>query len=39
MAAIILIVAIVVIVLGALDAAAAAWGTDSRDPMPDDHRR
>ena len=39
MTAIILIVAIVVIALGALDAAAVAWGTDSRDPMPDDHRR
>jgi hypothetical protein len=39
MATILIIVAIVVIALGALDAAAVAWGTDSRDPMPDDHRR
>ncbi len=39
MAAIILFVAIVVIALGALDAAAVAWGADSRDPIPDDHRR
>jgi len=22
-----------------LGAAASLWGTDSRDPMPDDHRR
>lgn len=39
MAAIILFVAIVVIALGALDAAAVAWGADSRDSIPDDHRR
>ena len=34
MTAIILFVAIVVIALGALDAAAVAWGADSRDPLP-----
>ena len=31
--------AIVVIALAALDAAAVAWGADSRDQLPDDHRR
>jgi nitrogen fixation-related uncharacterized protein len=25
--------------LASLGAAALLWGTDSRDPMPDDHRR
>jgi nitrogen fixation-related uncharacterized protein len=34
---------IMMIALGAglvsLGAAALLWGTDSRDPMPDDHRR
>ncbi len=39
MTAIILIIALVIIVLGALDAAAVAWGADSRDQLPDDHRR
>lgn len=39
MAAIIFIVAIVIVVLGALDAAAMAWGADSRDQLADDHRR
>jgi hypothetical protein len=39
MTAIIFIVAIVVIALGALDAAAAAWGADSREQMRDDHQR
>jgi hypothetical protein len=37
--AIILIVAIVIVVLGALDAASLAWGADSRDQLPDTHRR
>jgi len=39
MAAIIFIVAIVIVALGALDAAAMAWGVDSRDQLADDHRR
>jgi len=39
MTALIFIVAIVIIVLGALDAAAAAWGTDSRERLIDDHQR
>ena len=33
------IIAIIIIGLGALDAAAMAWGADSRDQVPDDHRR
>ena len=33
------IIALLIIVLGAIDAAALAWGADSRDQMPDDHRR
>jgi len=33
------IIAIIIIGLGALDAAAMAWGADSRDQLPDDHRR
>jgi len=32
-------VAIVIIGLAALDAAALNWGVDSRDSLPDDHRR
>ena len=28
-----------VLILMALDGAAAAWGTDSREPMLDDHLR
>ena len=28
-----------VLILVAFDAAAATWGTDSREPMLDDHRR
>ena len=32
------IIAILIIGLGALDAAAMAWGADSRDQIPDDHR-
>jgi hypothetical protein len=37
--AILIIIAVVVIGLSALDAAAVAWGSDSRDPYPDDHIR
>jgi hypothetical protein len=37
--AILIIIAVVVIGLGALDAAAVAWGADTRDPYPDDHLR
>jgi len=33
-----LIIAIVTVGLIVLDAAAGAWGADSRDPLPDDHR-
>ncbi len=33
------IIALLIIGLGALDAAALAWGQDSRDQLPDDHRR
>jgi hypothetical protein len=33
------IIALIIIGLGALDAAALAWGADSRDEIPDDHRR
>jgi hypothetical protein len=36
---ILIVIAILIIGLGALDAAALAWGEDSRDVMPDDHRR
>ena len=35
-----LLVSIIVIAaLIALDAGALLWGTDSRDPLPDDHHR
>jgi hypothetical protein len=37
--AIIFIFAIVIVALGALDAAAMAWGADSRDQLADDHQR
>ena len=30
---------VVIAALVALDAGALIWGVDSRDPMPDDHRR
>jgi hypothetical protein len=30
---------VVIAALLALDAGALRWGVDSRDPMPDDHRR
>ena len=33
------IIALLVIALGAFDAAAIAWGEDSRDGLPDDHQR
>jgi len=33
------IIALLIIMLGAIDAAALAWGADSRDQLPDDHRR
>jgi len=36
---ILIVIAILIIGLGALDAASIAWGEDSRDHMPDDHRR
>ncbi len=36
---ILIIIALLIIGLGALDAAALAWGQDSRDQLPDDHRR
>jgi hypothetical protein len=39
MATAIFIGAIIVIALAALDAAAIAWGADSRDQLGDDYRR
>ena len=36
---VLVIIALLIIVLGAIDAAALAWGADSRDQLPDDHRR
>ena len=36
---ILVIIALLIVLLGALDAAALAWGADSRDQLPDDHRR
>ena len=33
------IIALLIILLGAIDAAALTWGADSRDQLPDDHRR
>ena len=30
---------VVIAALIALDAGALRWGVDSRDPLPDDHRR
>jgi hypothetical protein len=35
----IVIIALLIIMLAAVDAAAVAWGADSRDQLPDDHRR
>lgn len=34
-----IIIALVIIGIGAFDAAALAWGEDSRDKLSDDHRR
>ena len=39
MTTVIFIIAIVIVALGALDAASAAWGVDSREPIGDDYRR
>jgi hypothetical protein len=36
---ILIIIALLVIVLGAFNAAAVAWVQDSRDQISDDHRR
>lgn len=36
---VLLMLTILVIGLVALDLGAVTWGTDSRDPMPDDHLR
>jgi hypothetical protein len=36
---VIIAIAILIIGLGAFDAAAIAWGQDSREQLPDDHRR
>jgi hypothetical protein len=36
---ILIIIAFLVIALGMFDLAANAWGQDSRDQLPDDHRR
>lgn len=36
---VLVIIALLIIGLGAFDAAALAWGQDSRDQFPDDHRR
>lgn len=35
----IIALAVLVIALAGLDAAALAYGADSRDALPDDHRR
>ena len=37
--AILIIFALLIIGLGVFDAAAMTWGWDSRDQLPDDHRR
>lgn len=36
---ILMVLFLIVSGLAAYDAAALGWGADSRDPMPDDHRR
>ena len=36
---VLVIIALLIVLLAALDAAALTWGTDSRDQLPDDHRR
>jgi hypothetical protein len=33
------VLVLIVAALAASDAAAAAWGADTRDAMPDDHHR
>jgi hypothetical protein len=39
MTTLIFIIAIVIVALGAFDAASVAWGVDSRESIGDDHRR
>ena len=39
MAFTIFILLIVIVVIGAIEAAAVAWGVDSRDQLGDDYRR
>ena len=39
MSILLIIIALLAIGLGAFAAAAIAWGEDSRDKLPDDHRR
>jgi hypothetical protein len=34
-----IIIALLIVGLAAFDAAAMTWGQDSRDQLPDDHRR
>ena len=36
---VLIIIALLIILLAAFDAAASAWGVDSRDQLPDDYRR
>jgi len=36
---VLVIIALLIVMLAALDAAALTWGADSRDQLPDDHRR
>ena len=36
---VLVIIALLIILLAAFDAAANAWGVDSRDQLPDDHQR
>ena len=36
---VIIALAVLIIVIAGFDAAALSYGADSRDPMPDDHRR
>ncbi len=36
---ILVIIALLIIALAAFDAASVAFGADSRDQLPDDHRR
>ncbi len=39
MGILIIVIALLIIGLGAFDVAAIAWGQDSREQLPDDHRR